>query len=80
MIVLEVFGQTAAMTAVAERLHELEGVSRVGIERAVRDEHSLVLATVSHDATDHILQELRALGVAREHVTLTRVEELGGAS
>jgi uncharacterized hydrophobic protein (TIGR00271 family) len=78
MIALEVFGQTPAMTAVAERLDELDGVSRVRIETAVRDEHSLVLATVSPNATDHILQELRALSVARDDVTLTRVEELGG--
>lgn len=77
MIALEVFGQTPAMTAVAERLHELDGVSRVRIETAVKVQHSLVLATVSHDATDHTLQELRALSVPREDVTLTRVEELG---
>jgi hypothetical protein len=62
------------MTAVAERLHQLDGVRRVRIETAVRDGHSLVLATVSHDATDQILRELRALRVAREDVTLTRVE------
>jgi uncharacterized hydrophobic protein (TIGR00271 family) len=78
MIGLEVFGHTSAMTAVAERLHELDGVSRVRIETAVRDEHSLVLATVSHDATDHILRELRARDIPREDVTLTRIEELGG--
>jgi uncharacterized hydrophobic protein (TIGR00271 family) len=78
MIGLEVFGHTPAMTAVAERLHELDGVSRVRIETTVRDEHSLVLASVRHNATDHILQELRALSVPREDVTLTRVEELGG--
>jgi uncharacterized hydrophobic protein (TIGR00271 family) len=78
MIGLEVFGYTSAMTGVAERLHALDGVSRVRIETAVRDEHSLVFASVSHDATDHILNELRALGVRREDVTLTRIEELGG--
>lgn len=78
MIALEVFGKTPAMTVVAKRLHELDGVSRVRIEPAVRDEHSLVLATVSHDTTDHIMQELRALSVPREDMTLTRVEELGG--
>ena len=44
------------MTAVAERLHELDGVSRVRIETAVEVQHSLVLATVSHDATDHTLR------------------------
>ncbi len=78
MIGLEVFGDTSAMTAAAERLHELDGVSRVRIEPAVRDEHSIVLATVSHNATDHILRELRALDIPREDVTLTRIEELGG--
>jgi uncharacterized hydrophobic protein (TIGR00271 family) len=80
MIGLEVFGQTPAMTAVAERLHRLDGVGRVRIETAVRDGHSLVHATVSHDVTDQTLRELRALSVPREDVTLTRVEELGGGA
>ncbi len=80
MIALEVFGQTRTMGAVAERLHELDGVSRVRIEPAVRDQHSLVLATVSHAAADLILDELRAFGVPGQDVTLTRVEELGGGA
>ena len=80
MIALEVFGQTPTMSAVAERLHGLDGVSRVRIEPAVRDQHSLVLATVSHAAADQILEELRALGVPRQDMTLTRVEELGGGA
>ncbi len=50
MIALEVFGQTPAMTAVAERLDGLAGVSRVRIQAAVGGEHSLVIASVSHDA------------------------------
>ena len=78
MIGLEVFGQTPAMAAVAERLDRLGGASRVRVEAAVRDEHSLVLAAVSHDAIDDILRELRALSVPREDVTLLWVEELGG--
>lgn len=78
MITLEVFGRATEMDAVAARLHELGGVSRVRIEPAVRDHHALVLASVSHDATDQILEELRALSVPREDVTLARVEELGG--
>ena len=78
MIGPEVFGQTPAMTAVAESLDRLGGVSRVRVEVAVRDEHSLVLAAVSHDAIDDILRELRALSVPREDVTLLWVEELGG--
>ena len=80
MIALEVFGETPTMSAVAERLHDLDGVSRLRIEPAARDQHSLVLATVSHAATDQILDELRALDVPRQDVTLTRVEELGGGA
>ncbi|MGZ4174219.1 MAG: DUF389 domain-containing protein [Solirubrobacteraceae bacterium] len=78
MIGLEVFGQTPAMNAVAERLHELDGTSRVRIETAVRTGYSLVHASVSHDSTDQILGELRALSIPRQDVTLTRIEELGG--
>jgi hypothetical protein len=51
----------------------------VRIQQAVTDQHSLVLATVSHAAADQILDDLTALGVPRRDVTLTRVEELGGA-
>lgn len=79
MIALEVVGQTPAMIAFADRLHELDGTSRVRIEPAVRDQHSVVIASVSHNATDHILEELEVLGVSREDITLVRVEELGGA-
>ncbi len=78
MIGLEVFGQTPAMNAVAERLHELDGTSRVRIETAVRTGYSLVHASVSHDSTDQILGELRALSIPHHDVTLTRIEELGG--
>ena len=78
MIALEVFGDAPAMTAVAERLLELDGASRVRIEAVSAEGRSLVLARVSHDATDAILAELRALGIARGDVTLMRIEELGG--
>jgi uncharacterized hydrophobic protein (TIGR00271 family) len=78
MIALEVFGETPAMTAVAERLVEIDGASRVRMESAMRDGRSVVLAHVSHDATDQVLVELRALSVAPADMTLMRVEELGG--
>jgi uncharacterized hydrophobic protein (TIGR00271 family) len=77
MITLEVFGDAPAMTAVAQRLQAVGGVSRLRVEPAL-GERSLVLARVSHDATDQILAELRALHVPREDIMLTRVEELGG--
>jgi Domain of unknown function (DUF389) len=78
MIALEVFGETPAMTTVAERLAEIDGASRVRMEPAVSDGRSVVLAHVSHDSTDQILAELRALSVAPSDMTLMRVEELGG--
>jgi uncharacterized hydrophobic protein (TIGR00271 family) len=78
MIALEVFGETPAMTTVAERLVEIDGASRVRMEPAVSDGRSVVLAHVSHDSTDQILAELRALSVAPSDMTLMRVEELGG--
>jgi uncharacterized hydrophobic protein (TIGR00271 family) len=77
MIALEVFGDTPAMIAVAERLQAGGGVTSVRVEPALGG-RSLVLARVSHDATDRILAELRALHVPREDIMLTRVEELGG--
>jgi uncharacterized hydrophobic protein (TIGR00271 family) len=79
MIALEVFGDTPAMIAVAEHLATVEGASRVRVEPTL-GERSLVLAQVSHDATDRILEELRALRVAPDDITLTRVEELGGGA
>ncbi len=79
MIALEVFGESRAMSLVAERLHELDGVRRVRIQPVVRAEHSVVLAQVSHDSTDLVLEHLGAMGVPRTDLTLTRVEELGGS-
>jgi uncharacterized hydrophobic protein (TIGR00271 family) len=78
MIALEVSGETPAMTAVAQRLVEIDGASRVRIEPALGDQRSVVLAQVSHDATDQILLELRALSIAPADMTLMRIEELGG--
>jgi uncharacterized hydrophobic protein (TIGR00271 family) len=78
MIALEVFGDTPAMTSVAERLVEIDGASRVRLEPAISDGRSVVLAHLSHDATDQVLMELRALNVAPADMTLMRVEELGG--
>lgn len=66
------------MTAIAERLLEIDGVERVRIIPALRDGHSLVSGEVRQDATDALVDELHALGVLRDDLRLTRVEELGG--
>jgi uncharacterized hydrophobic protein (TIGR00271 family) len=80
MIEVEVFGPTTGMNAVAGRLHELDGVQRVRIQPAVRAEHSMVMAKVSHDAVDLVLSELRQLDVPRDDITMTRIDELGGGA
>jgi uncharacterized hydrophobic protein (TIGR00271 family) len=79
VITLEVFGESEVARTVAERLLDLDGVSKVRIEAAARDHHSVVIASVSHQATDRVLDQLDALKVAHEDVSLLRVEEVGGA-
>jgi uncharacterized hydrophobic protein (TIGR00271 family) len=77
MINLEVFGRSAAMTAVAESLEAAEGVSRVRLVEATRAEHSIVSAAARPRAVDRLLEELRRLGVPDADITLTRVEVVG---
>jgi uncharacterized hydrophobic protein (TIGR00271 family) len=78
MIALEVFGETPAMAAVAERLVQIDGARRVRIEPALSDGRSVILAHVSHDSVDRVMAELRALSVAPTDMTLMRIDELGG--
>ena len=68
------------MISVADRILEIDGVSRARIIPALPEGRSLVFGQVRHDATDALLAELQVLGVPREDVTLTRVEELGGGT
>ena len=77
VINLEVFGKSAAMANVADRLDELVDVSRVWLVDATRARHAVVSAAVRPRAVDTTLQELRRLGVPDADITLTRAEVVG---
>ena len=77
MIQLEVFGESAAMAAVAESLEPLDGVSRLRSVSATRPGHVLVAGVVHPSAVDPMLAELRRLGVPDDGITLSRVEVVG---
>jgi uncharacterized hydrophobic protein (TIGR00271 family) len=78
VIAFEISGATPAMSDVAQRILELEGIGRVRIVPALPDGRSLVSGEVRHDATDRLVDELLAFGLTSEDLRLTRVEELGG--
>ena len=77
MIDLEVFGTTAAMQAVAERLDGIDGVSRVRLVDATREGYSVVSASLRPRTTDAVLDDLRRQGVPDPDIALTRVELVG---
>jgi uncharacterized hydrophobic protein (TIGR00271 family) len=77
VINLEIFGDSAVMSTVAERLDEVDGVSRVRLVHAARAGHSVVSAAVRPRAVDALLVALRRQGVPAADITLTRVEVVG---
>ena len=77
MIQLEVFGESATMTGVAESLERLDGVSRVRAVTATRPGHVLVAGLVRPNAIDPLMDELGRLGVPESGITLSRVEAVG---
>jgi uncharacterized hydrophobic protein (TIGR00271 family) len=77
MINLEIFGESAPMSAIAEVLDDARGVARVRLVSATRAGHCVVSAAVQPDTTDAVLEELRRHGVPDRDITLTRVEVVG---
>jgi uncharacterized hydrophobic protein (TIGR00271 family) len=65
------------MARVAERLDELDDVSRVRLVDATRSGHSVLTATIRPRAVDTTLEDVRRLGVPDGDITLTRVEVVG---
>jgi uncharacterized hydrophobic protein (TIGR00271 family) len=77
MIRVEVFGDSASVANVAERLDGFDGVSRVVIVEAVREGHAVASAAVRPASADALLAELEGLGVSSSAITMTRLEVVG---
>ena len=77
MIQLEVFGESSATKELAKRLDSAEGVSRVRVLDAVRNEHALLVADVRPRSVDRVVETVRQAGVSESNVTLTRMDVVG---
>jgi uncharacterized hydrophobic protein (TIGR00271 family) len=79
MLQLRVFGESAALGDIVQRLGALPDVRHVSIS----DGHlgsALVTADVGAASADRALGMVRGLGVAAEDVSLLRLDAIGGAS
>jgi uncharacterized hydrophobic protein (TIGR00271 family) len=77
---LRVYGEAAAMAAVADRLDELPGMRHVGVAETGRGGAALMTADVRSEAADGVLETLEGLGVAADDIALVRLDTIGPAS
>ncbi len=77
MLLLRVFGESAAMDGVAERLRESDGARHVSASDRARDGTVLVTAEVQPVHADGALEMISALGIPAEDVSLLRLEAIG---
>jgi uncharacterized hydrophobic protein (TIGR00271 family) len=80
MLHLRVFGDTAAMADVAQRLDALEGTRHVSVAAGVHDGESLVTADVRAAAADTALQMLRGLEIPTDDISLLRLDAIDSSS
>jgi uncharacterized hydrophobic protein (TIGR00271 family) len=80
MLQLRVFGDSAAIADVAERLRTLPGARHVSVTGGIQDASALVTADVHAAAADVALDMARARGIAAEDVALLRLDAIGPAS
>ena len=76
MLHLRVFGDTAAMADVAERLDALPGARHVSIGAGVHEGDALVSADLRAAAADTALEILGELGIAHEDISLLRFDAI----
>jgi uncharacterized hydrophobic protein (TIGR00271 family) len=77
MLFLRVYGPTQALTDVGEGLEGGGTARHVTVVQGVRPGHSLLTAEVGPASADAVLDFLVSRGVAREDVTLARLDEIG---
>jgi uncharacterized hydrophobic protein (TIGR00271 family) len=80
MLHLRVFGDTAAMADVAQRLDALEGTRHVSVAAGVHDGESLVTADVRAAAADTALEMLRELEIPADDISLLRLDAIDSSS
>ena len=76
MLHLRVFGDTAAMADVAERLDALPGARHVSVGAGVHDGDALVSADLRDAAADTALEILAELEIAHEDISLLRFDAI----
>ena len=76
MLHLRVFGETAAMADVAERLDALPGARHVSVGAGVHDGDALVSADLRDAAADTALEILAELEIAHEDISLLRFDAI----
>jgi uncharacterized hydrophobic protein (TIGR00271 family) len=80
MLHLRVFGDSAAMADVAQRLDAFPGVRHVSTAAGVHDGDALVTADVRASAADTALEMVRGLGISAEDISLLRFDAIDPSS
>jgi uncharacterized hydrophobic protein (TIGR00271 family) len=70
----EVFGRSESMGSVATLLEDTEGVRRVHVVDATRQDHSIVRAHIAPRSARAVLTGVRQLGIPEVDITVTRID------
>jgi uncharacterized hydrophobic protein (TIGR00271 family) len=73
---LRVYGASASLNEVGERLENGDAARKVVVAQAVREGNSLLTAEVQQNSADAVLEFLLRRGVERENIALARLDEL----
>jgi uncharacterized hydrophobic protein (TIGR00271 family) len=77
MLFLRVYGPSSELGHVGEGLEDGGAARHVTVVQGVRPGHSLLTAEVGPASADAVLEFLVGSGVAREDITLARLDEIG---